>query len=138
MGSQTVAHAVVLFDGVCNLCSTSVQFIIQRDPQEHFQFASLQSEKAKTLLKQVGHSGDETLASIVLIEDGKYFEESTAALKIASALTFPWGLLKAFLIFPKFLRDPFYRLVARNRYNWFGKRDTCFLPSPEYKKRFIE
>lgn len=133
-----MAHAIVLFDGVCNLCSASVQFIIKRDPKAYFQFASLQSEKAKTLLAQAGYSNPVQLASIVLLEDGKVFEESTAALKIAAKLTPLWNLFMVFLIVPAILRNPVYRWIAKNRYRWFGKREVCFLPSPEYKSRFIE
>lgn len=131
-------RAVILFDGVCNLCSSSVQFIIERDPKAKFHFASLQSDRAKALLKEMGYPQSETLTSIVLLEKGKYFEESTAALKIAGQLSFPWNLLVVFLIVPRFLRDPLYRWIARNRYQWFGKSETCFIPTSEYKSRFIE
>lgn len=129
-------HPVVLFDGVCNFCNSSVQFIIRRDPDGHFHFAALQSEVALKLLADHGwHS--HRLDSIVLLDSGRVYTESTAALRIARQLK-GWPKLTAFLIaVPRPLRDPVYRLVARYRYRWFGKRESCMLPTPDVRGRFL-
>lgn len=128
-------EAVVLFDGVCNLCSGAVQFTIKRDPFARFHFASLQSDYGQEQLKRIGFN-PESLHSIVLIKDGKVFERSNAALEIARNLTGVWPLLYGFKILPRFLRDSIYTLIARYRYRWFGKKDSCWLPTPELKARF--
>lgn len=128
---------VILFDGVCNLCAASVRFIIARDPGAMFRFASLQSATGKSLLRQ--HGLDENaLGSFVLIEDGLASMESTAALRVCKYLRWPWRWLRVFLLLPRFLRDPFYRIIARNRYRWFGKADTCLVPTPELRARFLD
>jgi predicted DCC family thiol-disulfide oxidoreductase YuxK len=124
---------IVLFDGVCNLCNAAVRFILARDPQGRFRFASLQSDVARRLLK-----GDGPPETIVLIEAGKIYAKSTAALRIARGLRFPWPLFYGLAVVPLFLRDLVYDWVARNRYRWFGKRDTCMLPTPETRGRFLE
>ncbi len=129
---------VILFDGVCNLCSASVNFVIDRDPGARFRFAPLQSEAGREILTAHGESipvGDPD--SIVLVEDGAVYERSTAALRIARDLGGPWSLLYVFIIIPAFVRDAVYRLVARNRYRWFGKSDACRVPTPELRARFL-
>jgi predicted DCC family thiol-disulfide oxidoreductase YuxK len=126
---------IVLFDGVCNLCNKSVQFIIKRDPANQFSFASLQSETGKDLLKKYHLS---EVDSVILLKDDKYYLESNAALEICSHLTGGWKLLAIFKVIPPFIRDPLYRIIARNRYKWFGKQDSCMLPTEEMKKRFFE
>ena len=126
-------HATVLFDGVCNLCNASVNFIIDRDPRAYFQFAPLQSEAAKALGESVTGDPD----SIVLIEGGKRYEQSSAALRIARKMSGAWPLLFAFVVVPPFIRNVAYRYIARNRYKWFGKADACRMPSPELKARFL-
>lgn len=126
-------QSVILFDGVCNLCNGAVTFIIDRDPEGHFAFAPLQSEVALELLGKQA----ESLESIVLVENGVRYTESTAALRIARNLRGPWPLLYSFIVVPRALRDRVYRLVARNRYRWFGKRDSCRLPTPELRQRFL-
>jgi len=128
--------AVVLFDGVCNLCNASVAFILRRDPKAYFRFASLQSEAAARLLE--GSPLEAKLDSIVLLEDGAVFTQSTAALRIARRLRGAWPLLYAFIILPRFLRDPIYDWIARNRYRWFGRRESCMIPDPALKDRFFE
>ena len=129
-------HPIVLFDGVCNLCNGSVQFILKRDPRGTFRFASLQSEAGRSLM--AGHGLDPgALSSVVLIEDGRAFEESSAALRIARHLPGPWKLLRVFAVVPRPLRDAVYRWIARNRYRWFGKTETCWLPTPELRARFL-
>ncbi|GAB4344971.1 MAG: thiol-disulfide oxidoreductase DCC family protein [Flammeovirgaceae bacterium] len=128
---------IILFDGVCNLCNNSVNFIIDRDPKSKYLFASLQSEIGQKKMKEVGLDPNK-LNSIVLIENGKVFQKSTAALKIAGNLTGLWFLCQVFFILPSFLRDFFYDIIAKNRYRWFGKEDACRMPSPELKARFLE
>lgn len=127
---------IVLFDGVCNLCNNSVQFILKRDPEARYRFCSLQSDIGRELVGKHGLSQD--LNSIVLIENDKSYTKSTAALKISRNLKGFWKLLSILLIVPKPLRDFFYDIIAGNRYRWFGKQDSCMLPSPEYKDRFID
>ena len=130
-------HPTLLFDGVCNLCNGSVQFILKRDTQGRFRFASLQSEAGRRLM--TGHGLDpDALSSVVLIEDGRAYQESTAALRIARHLPGAWKLLRVLTIIPRPLRDAAYRLIARNRYRWFGKTETCWLPTPELRARFLE
>lgn len=130
-------HPTLLFDGVCNLCSGSVQFILKRDRQGRFRFASLQSEVGRRLMTEHGLDPD-ALSSVVLIEDGRAYQESTAALRIARHLPGAWKLLRAFLVIPRPLRDAAYRLIARNRYRWFGKTESCWLPTPELRARFLD
>lgn len=126
-------HALVLFDGVCNLCSNSVQLIIKNDRNDYFRFASLQSDLGAALKKQHNITAD----SIVLVEDGKVYTQSSAALKIARRLTGAYPLLYGFMILPRFIRDAVYAWIARNRYRWFGKKEACWIPTPELKNKFI-
>lgn len=127
---------IILFDGDCNFCDASVQFIIKRDPYAHFYFTSLQSEKGLQLKQQYNIAEDED--SVVLIEKGKAYTQSSAALRIAKKLDGLWHLLFLFILVPRPIRDSVYQYVAKNRYKWFGKKeDTCALPSPEMRKRFL-
>lgn len=128
---------IVLFDGVCNLCSSSVQFIIDRDTRSRYRFASLQSDIGKKLLNKFALPED-ALYSIILVREDSFLERSDAALEIARNLSGAWPLFYIFKIVPKFLRDPVYNWISRNRYTWFGKKDACWLPTPELRKRFIE
>ncbi len=128
--------AILLFDGVCNLCDRSVQFIIQRDPQQHFQFAPLQSDIAKELLVQHGLD-PQFLEGLVLIENNNAYTYSTAALRATRHLSGAWPLLYGFIVVPRFIRDAVYRWVARNRYRWMGQKDACALPTPEQQARFL-
>jgi len=127
---------IVLFDGVCNLCHASVQFLLDHDPKARFVFASLQSPVGQALCS---HHGIDALAldSLVLIEFSTAYRYSTAALRIAQHLPFPWFLFTIFLLLPRFLRDPFYRWIARYRYRFFGKQETCRLPAPSLRSRFL-
>lgn len=127
---------VVLYDGVCNLCDFAVRFILPRDPRGVFRFASLQGNQGKTL----AHSAvkGDPLESIVLLQDGRVYRYSSAVLRIAGHLKFPWNLLVIFWVIPAPIRDALYRWVARNRYRWFGKQETCLLPRPEWKSRFLD
>ena len=128
---------LILFDGVCNLCNGLVQFIIRRDAKGKFKFASLQSEVGRSLLKQFNIDPD-LLHSIVVIDNGVAFQRSDAVLRIANYLGGRWKILTAFKILPKFFRDGCYNVVAANRYRIFGKQDSCMIPTPELKDRFVE
>lgn len=127
---------VLLFDGVCNLCSASVQFVLTRNPKGNIRFASLQSEYGQQLLTQF-HLPKSYLNSLAFLENGKLHTQSDAALRVAKHLRFPWNLTTALLIVPPFIRNPVYNLIARNRYRWFGKKESCWLPQPEWKDRFL-
>jgi len=129
-------HPLVLFDGVCNLCNASINFMIDRDPRSRLRFAPLQSELGQSLLREHGLPPAE-LDSMVLLSEGKVYRKSSAALRIAQRLKWPWPLLSGFLIVPRLLRDPFYNLVARNRYRWFGRQESCRVPTPELRERFL-
>ncbi|RAL22683.1 thiol-disulfide oxidoreductase DCC family protein [Thermoflavimicrobium daqui] len=129
--------AVILFDGVCNFCNGAVQFVIRHDSRGLFRFASLQSSIAKQLLSD--HSISHTLDSVILIEGDHYYTESTAILKICRQLDgFLWKCLYGLIIIPKPLRDIGYRLFAKYRYKLFGKQESCMIPTPEIRQRFLE
>lgn len=129
---------IILFDGVCNLCNASVNFIIDRDKHNLFQFAALQSDSAQHLLAQhkiaVPAGGYD---SLILIKDGKVYKKSTAALTIARKLSGLWPMFYIFIILPVPVRDFFYNYVSRNRYRLFGRRDSCRMPTPELANKFI-
>lgn len=127
---------VILFDGVCNLCNHSVQFVIKRDKEAKFSFASLQSETGKKILEQF-HLPSDKFNSFILYEDGKIYTHSTGALRMLSQLK-GWKWTGALKYVPRFIRDGVYNLVAKNRYKWFGKKDECMVPTPELKSRFLE
>ncbi|GAA4836252.1 thiol-disulfide oxidoreductase DCC family protein [Algivirga pacifica] len=127
---------VILFDGVCNLCNGTVNFIIDRDPKGKFQFASLQSEEGEKVLQQNGIA-EVSLDSVVLLKNGQLYKKSTAALHIARELKGAWPLFYGFIIVPRFIRDGVYNWIAKNRYKWFGKSDACRIPTPELKERFL-
>jgi|SRR6266508_5641869 len=128
---------IILFDGVCNLCNGSVIFILQRERRSSFKFASIQSEAGKELLNWCGLPVDYNQA-VILIDTGKTYLGSTAALKIGQTLKFPWSLLSsAGFIVPKFIRDWIYNQIATHRYQWFGQRDVCMVPTESLKTRFL-
>lgn len=131
------SNAIILFDGVCNLCNGFVQFVIRHDKKEYFRFAALQSEQGRNLLQQVQFKEGNALSTVVLIENGKFYVQSTAALKVARRLSGLWPLTYAAIILPAFLRDLIYKLIAANRYRWFGKQESCMLPTPALKTRFL-
>ncbi|HYG20799.1 MAG TPA: thiol-disulfide oxidoreductase DCC family protein [Ohtaekwangia sp.] len=130
-------HPVILFDGVCNLCSAFVIFVIKRDPLARLRFASLQSRYARLKLQEIGRNPD-ALHTVIFIEHGKVFERSDAALEICRYLNGAWPALRIVLIFPRFLRNWVYDVISRNRYKWFGRKDACMVPTPELKARFLE
>jgi predicted DCC family thiol-disulfide oxidoreductase YuxK len=132
---ETVQN-VILFDGVCNLCNGAVNFIIDHDPKGKFNFAALQSNYGQAELKKLGYKTDE-FDSLVLLTKGEVFVKSTAALKIANQLSGIYSILHLFIILPASLRDWVYDIIAKNRYKWFGKRDSCRMPTPELKQRFM-
>ena len=128
---------VIFFDGVCNLCNASVQFAIERDKKNLFKFTALQGEYAKAVLPKFNVDLNQ-LNSIILLEDGRLYTKSTAALKIARKLNGLWPTLYVFILVPKFIRDWFYDIIAKNRYKWWGRQESCWLPTPELKQRFID
>ena len=126
---------VILFDGVCNLCNASVNFVIDRDPEGLFRFAPLQSDYATGIVEL--HNIGKGLDTIVLLEDGKVYDRSTAALRIARRLKGPWPVLYLGMVIPRFFRDGVYRFIARNRYRWFGQTDQCRVPTADLQARFL-
>ncbi|MDR4889297.1 thiol-disulfide oxidoreductase DCC family protein [Fredinandcohnia sp. QZ13] len=127
---------IILFDGVCHFCNSSVQFILKRDSKQMYHFASLQSEAGKSLLKK--HNIPEDINSFVLIEGDHYFTKSSAALRVCRNLSGAYRFLYSFKVIPAPLRDILYHIIANNRYKWFGKQESCMLPSPEVRKRFLD
>lgn len=127
---------ILLFDGVCNLCNASVQWVIRRDPQGIFRFAPLQSETGQSLLRQSGLSS-EHFDTVVLVDGDRIFTRSDAALEIARRLGGLWSLLAVFRWVPRPVRNAVYDWIARHRYRWFGKTEACMIPRPEWKKRFV-
>ena len=128
---------VILFDGVCNLCNSSVQYVIRHDPKKIFRFASLQSPYAQKILADF-HLPVNDFNSFVLFENNTVYTRSTAALKVAKRLSGWIKILWVFLIVPKFIRDAVYNIIAKNRYKWFGKREACWVPTPELKSLFLD
>jgi predicted DCC family thiol-disulfide oxidoreductase YuxK len=129
-------NPVVLFDGVCNLCNSSVLFIIRRDAHAKIKFASLQSEYGVGQMKRF-NLPPEALNTVLLIRNNQLFQKSNAALEIARLLDGIWPLMYAFKIVPLFIRDFVYDWIAHNRYRWFGKKEECMIPSPAMKARFV-
>jgi predicted DCC family thiol-disulfide oxidoreductase YuxK len=133
-------HPVVLFDGVCNLCNATVNFLIDRDPHGTLRFAALQSAAGRKVLEGAGHPAPEggDPDTIVLVEGGRVHERSSAVLRVVRHLRWGWPLLASFVIVPPVLRDALYRWVAARRYRWFGRSETCRVPTPELRARFLE
>lgn len=127
---------LVLFDGVCNLCNASVQFIIEHDPEGKIMFASLQSERGQAILQHLGMKMDD-FDTFIFIEKGVAYTRSTGILKEIRYFRGLWRFLYVFIVIPRPIRDFFYNIVARNRYRWFGKKNECWLPTPELKMRFL-
>ena len=128
---------IVLFDGVCNLCNSSVQFMLKRDKKDQFLFGSLQGRTGQSYLEKFNLPPG-TLNSFMLVEGDVLYTQSTGALRMLKHIGGAWSLLYAFIIVPKFIRDAVYSLIASNRYKWFGKQDTCWLPTPALKEKFLE
>ena len=130
-------HPVVLFDGVCNLCNHSVQFIIRRDKKDQFRFAPLQGKTGQAILAKHGLSAD-SLNSFVLSEGDNIYTHSTGALLMMKRLGFPWSIFYVYILIPRFIRDGVYRWIARNRYRWFGRQESCMIPTPALRKKFVD
>jgi predicted DCC family thiol-disulfide oxidoreductase YuxK len=130
-------HPVILFDGVCNYCNAIVNWVLRLDRKGVFRFATLQSEHGQALLREHGLPPD-NLDSVVLVENGKAYTKSDATLRIAHHL--PWWLQEARLLWivPRPFRDAIYDTIARNRYRWFGKKESCMIPTAEQRGRFLE
>jgi predicted DCC family thiol-disulfide oxidoreductase YuxK len=127
---------IILFDGVCNLCNDAVLFIIKRDHNRRFKFAALESDVGNALLKQ--HQIDPSkVDSIILISKNVAYIKASAALHIAKGLSGLWPLLYAFIIIPDFISNGVYDFIAKNRYKWFGKKESCMIPTPDLKSRFL-
>ncbi len=140
-GHTEIHKSVILFDGVCNLCNSSVNFVIDRDAAGRFKFSALQSPEALPYIAQANRSPEDLgdlLQSIILVEGDKMYDKSTAALKIARQLDGLWPLLYGFIIIPRFIRDFVYNWIAKNRYQWFGQLEACRLPTPELRNRFLD
>lgn len=127
---------ILLFDGVCNLCNSIVKFTIKRDPAGQFHFASLQSQVGQNLLRQYNLPTDD-MDSFVLIVGDKHYTQSSAGLEVFRRFGGLWSLLYPLILIPKPIRDRVYRFIATNRYQWFGKQDTCLVPTPDIQARFL-
>jgi len=130
------SEPIILFDGVCNFCNHWVNFAIKRDKKKKLRFTPLQGETAKRLLPRY-HINPTSLSSVVFIDNEKAYTQSSAALQICKHLDGGWKLLYGLIIVPKFIRDFFYNIIARNRYKWFGKKETCMMPPADWKERFL-
>jgi len=128
---------IILFDGVCNFCNGAVNFVIKRDKKGLVKFAPLQTEHGKQLLQQYNLPALD-MQSFVFIEKGKAYLRSTAALKVCRHLDALWPLCYGFIIVPRFIRDGLYNWIAKNRYKWFGQKDSCMIPSPSIRARFLD
>jgi len=128
-------NPIILFDGVCNLCNGTVDFLMRHDYKKQFRFASIQSEAAQLLFRKFQIPAETD--SVILIKSNQVYFESDAGIEIAGMLHFPWKIGVIFRIVPKKMRDNIYRWIAKNRYRWFGKRDICRIPDPSEKESFI-
>ncbi len=129
--------SIVLFDGVCNLCNKSIQFVIKHDKKDQFRFASLQSEVGKQLLEKFDINRNQTDSIVLITPENKFYVKSSAALHIAKKMKY-YFWMSIFLYLPKIVRDKIYDLIAKNRYKWFGKKVECMIPTPELKAKFLE
>ena len=129
-------HQIILFDGICNFCNFWVNFILDRDKRDIFRFAALQSDAGQELLQKLRLKTTD-FDTFILIDGETYFSKSTAAIRIAKNLSGPIKIFYLLIYLPKFLRDLFYEMIAKNRYKFFGKRDTCRIPGDEEKMRFL-
>ena len=136
-----LSHPTLLFDGVCNLCNGSVQWVIRHDAAKRFRFASLQSDAARVLLARhelpPATAATAAMDTVVLVDGDRLWVKSSAALEVARRIGGGWWLLSLFRVVPRPLRDLVYDFVARNRYRWFGRQEVCWLPTPELRDRFL-
>ena len=133
---MTRSHKIILFDGVCNLCNTSVNFVIKKDKNDVFRFAALQSEIGQNYIEKFKIDSSKT-DSIILVDNDKHYIKSTAALTIAKSLKGGYPLLYIFMILPNFIRNWVYDYIAKNRYKWYGKKESCMIPTLELKSKFL-
>lgn len=126
---------IIFFDGVCNLCNASVQFVIAHDKKDQFSFSAIQGELAKEVLPNFKVDPGK-LNTVLLLAEGKLYTKSSAELQIAKKLSGAWPLLYGFIIIPKFIRDWFYNIIAKNRYKWWGKEESCWVPTAGLKSKF--
>ena len=129
---------IVLFDGVCNLCNNSINYVIDKDKNDVFRFVSLQSDLGKTIKKHIGYTKEDLDTVILYIPKEAYYLKSTAAIKIINEFGGIWKLMNIFSLIPSPLRDLVYNYIAKNRYKWYGKEDACRIPTPELKAKFLE
>ncbi len=129
-------HSIILFDGVCNLCNGAVQFVIKRDNKNQFLFASLQSQEGIEILREYNLPSNK-MNSFFLVDNGTVYDKSTAALRVLKKLKGLWRIFYIFIIVPKFIRDGVYNWIAKHRYQWFGRKDECMIPTPELKAKFL-
>lgn len=127
---------IILFDGECNFCDRSVQFIIKRDKHAVYKFTSIQSDTGQSIVKKLAVPQD--IDSMILVKNETCYYKSSAALRICKNLKGTWKLFYFCLLVPKPIRDHFYDVISKNRYKWFGKKDSCTLPSPEIRNRFLD
>ncbi|WP_286166446.1 thiol-disulfide oxidoreductase DCC family protein [Bacillus sp. E(2018)] len=135
--AEDVIQAVLLFDGVCNLCNGSVQFILKHEKSEKLKFAAIQSEAGRALLSQYNIDPERT-NSVILVIDGVVYTESDAVAKVAEFLRFPYNLGRYMKVVPRQIRNVFYKKVASNRYKWFGQKESCMIPTPDLRNRFLQ
>lgn len=134
---EYVTKKIILFDGVCNLCNASVQFIIKQDKKNQFLFGSLQGKFGQEQLKKY-HLPDHDFNSFMLLEGEQLYTKSTGALRMLKHLGNGWQLFYVFIIVPKFIRDGVYEFISEHRYKWFGSKEECWLPKPELKSKFLD
>lgn len=127
--------SIVLFDGVCNFCNSAVNFIIRHDRANRFKFTPLQSDTGREL--RAKYNIGENVDSVVLIEEGRAYAQSTAGLRIARGLGGVWSLAYVFIVVPTVIRDFFYKTFAKNRYRLFGKKEVCMMPTADVRERFV-
>lgn len=135
--NSTSKKPVLLFDGVCNLCNGWVNFVIDHDPEARIRFTPMQSESGRLLMESAGYRRD-TMDTVILIDNGDVYERSDAVFQITRYLRGSIRLIRIGKIIPRRVRDAIYDLIARRRYQWFGKREECRIPEPGVKERFIE
>ncbi len=135
--NEELQHPVILFDGVCNLCNSSVQFVIKHDKKRMFRFASLQSHFGQQVLQQFQIQTN-NFNSFIVLENNRIYTKSTAAFKVIKQLNGLWKLLYVFIIVPSFIRNAVYSFIANNRYKWFGKKESCWIPTAELKELFYQ
>lgn len=129
---------LILFDGVCNLCNSSVQYVIKQDKNNVFLFAALQSDIGQQIIEAYKIDTNKVDSILLYTPEKGVDYKSTAALKIASQLGFPQNLMTVFFIIPPFIRNWVYDYIAKNRYKWYGKKESCWIPTPELKSKFLE